>query len=35
MKLSETQWFIVLWLLGFLALGLIAGLFRMLIQLSY
>ncbi|AXY56771.1 DUF2474 family protein [Acinetobacter chinensis] len=34
-KLSETQWFIVLWLGGFLALAVIAGLFRMLIQLAY
>ncbi|OTG80390.1 DUF2474 domain-containing protein [Acinetobacter sp. ANC 4648] len=34
-KLSETQWFIVLWLCGFLALLLIAGMFRMLIQLAY
>jgi hypothetical protein len=34
-KLSETQWFIVLWLGGFLTLAVIAGLFRMLIQLAY
>ncbi|MDV2468361.1 DUF2474 domain-containing protein [Acinetobacter chinensis] len=34
-KLSETQWFIVLWLGGFLALAVIAGLFRMLIRLAY
>jgi len=35
MKLSQTQWFILLWLAGFLALLVIAGFFRMLIQLAY
>ncbi|WP_298144429.1 DUF2474 domain-containing protein [uncultured Acinetobacter sp.] len=35
MKLSQTQWFIVLWLTGFIALALIAGAFRMLVQLAY
>lgn len=35
MKLSQTQWFVVLWLGGFLTLVLIAGFFRMLIQLAY
>lgn len=35
MKLSQTQWFIVLWLVGFIALALIAGAFRMLVQLAY
>lgn len=35
MKLSQVQWFIVLWLGGFIALALIAGAFRLLIQLSY
>ncbi|WP_297424939.1 DUF2474 domain-containing protein [uncultured Acinetobacter sp.] len=35
MKLSQTQWFIVLWLAGFIALALIAGAFRMLVQLAY
>ncbi len=35
MKLSQTQWFILLWLAGFLALALIAGAFRFLIQLAY
>lgn len=35
MKLSQTQWFIVLWLVGFITLALIAGAFRMLVQLAY
>ncbi|ENV16113.1 MULTISPECIES: DUF2474 family protein [Acinetobacter] len=35
MKLSQTQWFVVLWLGGFLTLAIIAGFFRMLIQLAY
>ena len=35
MKLSQTQWFIVLWLAGFIALALIAGAFRVLVQLAY
>lgn len=35
MKLSQTQWFIVLWLCGFFALALVAGAFRLLIQLAY
>ena len=35
MKLSQTQWFIMLWLAGFIALALIAGVFRMLVQLAY
>ena len=35
MKLSQTQWFIVLWLAGFIALALIAGAFRMLVLLAY
>lgn len=35
MKLSQTQWFIVLWLAGFIGLALIAGAFRMLVQLAY
>ena len=35
MKLSQTQWFIMLWLAGFIALALIAGAFRMLVQLAY
>lgn len=35
MKLSQTQWFIMLWLAGFIALALIVGAFRMLVQLAY
>ncbi|WP_099092636.1 DUF2474 domain-containing protein [Acinetobacter larvae] len=34
-KLNKTQWFIVLWLAGFLGLALIAGLFKMLLLLAY
>lgn len=35
MKKSEMQWFIGLWLLGFLALGIIAAIFRGLLLLAY
>ncbi|MFW2076680.1 DUF2474 domain-containing protein [Acinetobacter sp. ULE_I010] len=35
MKLSQNQWFIVLWLGGFITLAIIAGFFRMLIQWAY
>ncbi|SPL70646.1 DUF2474 family protein [Acinetobacter stercoris] len=35
MKLSQTGWFIVLWLGGFFALAIIAGLFRLFIQFAY
>ncbi|EOR02273.1 MULTISPECIES: hypothetical protein [Acinetobacter] len=35
MKLSQTQWFIVLWLGGFLSLLMIAGFFRLLLKLAY
>ncbi|WP_288500123.1 DUF2474 domain-containing protein [uncultured Acinetobacter sp.] len=35
MKLSQTQWFILLWLGGFLTLAIIAGFFRMLFQWAY
>lgn len=35
MKLSQFQWFIVLWLVGFLGLLVIALLFRLLLQLAY
>jgi len=35
MKLNQTGWFIVLWLGGFLSLAIIAGLFRLLVQLAY
>lgn len=34
-QLSKTQWFIVLWLGGFLALALIAGAFRLMVQMAY
>lgn len=34
-KISQTQWFIILWLAGFLTLFLIAAFFRVLIQLAY
>lgn len=30
-KLSQTQWFILLWLGGFLALAAIAGLFKVIL----
>ncbi|NHB57465.1 DUF2474 domain-containing protein [Acinetobacter shaoyimingii] len=35
MKLSQAQWFILLWLAGFMALAVIAGFFRWLIQIAY
>ncbi|MFH7805503.1 MULTISPECIES: DUF2474 domain-containing protein [unclassified Acinetobacter] len=35
MKLSQMQWFIVLLLGGFFALALMAGAFRLLVQLAY
>ncbi|ENV33087.1 DUF2474 family protein [Acinetobacter gerneri] len=35
MKISQTGWFILLWLGGVLTLAIIAGFFRMLIQLAY
>lgn len=35
MKLSSTQWFILLWLLGFFGLAAIAGIFRVLLHLAY
>jgi hypothetical protein len=35
MKLSQMQWFIVLWLGRFFALALIAGALRLLVQLAY
>ncbi|MFV5591797.1 DUF2474 family protein [Acinetobacter variabilis] len=34
-RLSPTAWFILLWCFGFLTLGLIAGLFRLLLNLAY
>ncbi|MGB9191602.1 MAG: DUF2474 domain-containing protein [Acinetobacter sp.] len=33
--LSPSAWFILLWCLGFLSLGLIAGLFRLLLSFAY
>ncbi|MBJ9721349.1 DUF2474 domain-containing protein [Acinetobacter calcoaceticus] len=30
-KLTQTQWFILLWLAGFLALAVIAGLFKVIL----
>lgn len=30
-KLTQTQWFILLWLGGFLALAIIAGLFKVIL----
>lgn len=35
MKLSQTQWFILLWLGGFSGLLLIAMLFRLLLKVAY
>ncbi len=34
-KLTQTQWFILLWLVGFLGLAVIAGLFRLLLYFAY
>ncbi|EHU2434070.1 DUF2474 family protein [Moraxella osloensis] len=35
MKLSQTGWFILLWVIGVVALAIIAGIFRLLVQLAY
>ncbi|ATR79755.1 MULTISPECIES: DUF2474 family protein [Moraxellaceae] len=35
MKLSQTGWFILLWVIGVVTLAVIAGIFRFLIQLAY
>jgi len=35
MKLSQSQWFILLWLGGFFSLLIIAMLFRLFLQLAY
>ncbi|ENW19077.1 hypothetical protein F926_02635 [Acinetobacter haemolyticus NIPH 261] len=35
MKKSQIKWFIGLWLVGFLGLAIIAGLFRALLMLAY
>ncbi|WP_343596239.1 DUF2474 domain-containing protein [Acinetobacter sp.] len=34
-RLGQTQWFIVLWFAGFLGLGVIAGLFKVLLYFAY
>lgn len=34
-KLNSTQWFILLWLAGFLGLTAIAGIFKVLLYLAY
>lgn len=34
-KLSQVQWFFLLYLLGFLILAVIAGAFRVLLQMAY
>ncbi|NEN76536.1 DUF2474 domain-containing protein [Pelistega sp. NLN82] len=34
-KLSSIQWFILLWLAGFVGLAVIAGLFRLLLYWAY
>lgn len=34
-KLTQTQWFIVLWLVGFLGLAVIAGMFKLLLWFAY
>lgn len=35
MKLSSTQWFILLWLAGFCGLAMIAGIFKVLLHFAY
>lgn len=35
LKLNQTQWFITLWLVGFLGLAVIAGLFKVLLYFAY
>ncbi|GAA5561279.1 DUF2474 family protein [Acinetobacter seifertii] len=35
MKLSKFQWFILLWVAGFLSLLIVAMFFRLLLQLAY
>nr|WP_099048131.1 DUF2474 family protein [Acinetobacter bouvetii] len=34
-RLNPATWFILLWCFGFLSLGLIAGVFRLLLSLAY
>lgn len=35
LHLNSTEWFIILWLVGFFALAIIAGLFRLLLMFVY
>ncbi len=35
MKLSSTQWFILLWFVGFAGLAVIAGVFKLMMKLAY
>lgn len=35
MKLNQVGWFIVLWLGGVISLAIIAGMFKILLQLAY
>lgn len=35
MKLSQAGWFILLWVIGVVTLAIIAGIFRLLVQLAY
>ncbi|MCH4243040.1 MAG: DUF2474 domain-containing protein [Acinetobacter gerneri] len=34
-KMSSTQWFIYLWLVGFLGLALIVGFFKIMLSFAY
>ena len=34
-NMSSTQWFICLWLAGFLGLALIAGFFKIMLSIAY
>ncbi|CAM2956493.1 DUF2474 domain-containing protein [Acinetobacter celticus] len=34
-KMNSTQWFICLWLVGFISLAIIAGLFRFMLYFAY
>lgn len=35
LKLSSMQWFILLWIVGFLGLAIIAGLFKLMLYFAY
>lgn len=35
LHLSSMQWFILLWLVGFLGLAIIAGLFKIILYFAY